>query len=353
MREHLGVVLRAAERLEPLGRAPVLLGRAGARDLAVGDVADEDVRGTRTRSRPRPDRRSRRTNSFRSSAWSVASIEPCSVQRVAAPGQKTLPRTAASWSSSFSSGGSGSSRAAMSPWTVSGSGRSSIDAALGEHARELLGVERVAAGAREQRLLGLGRQHGLRRAARRAGAPSRRPTSGASESVGAFSLPPPQPGRRSSSSGRAVQTTSSGTSVDPVDEVVDEVEQAVVRPVEVLEDEHERALLGERLEEAPPGRERLSRAVLAELGRVAEADERPQSAARPRPRPRRRRARRDRLARASRSASVGRVGLEDPGLRLDHLAEGPEASRLRRTAATALAPVDQLRLALDALRKSS
>ena len=45
----------------------------------------------------------------------------------------------------------------------------------------------------------------------------------------------------------------------PVGEVVDEVEQAVVRPVQVLEDEHERPLLGEPLEVAPPRREALSR----------------------------------------------------------------------------------------------
>ena len=43
----------------------------------------------------------------------------------------------------------------------------------------------------------------------------------------------------------------------PVDEVLDEVEQAVVRPLDVLEDEDERMLLGQRLEEAPPRGERL------------------------------------------------------------------------------------------------
>ena len=39
--------------------------------------------------------------------------------------------------------------------------------------------------------------------------------------------------------------------------MVDEVEQAVVGPLHVLEDEHERTLLCEALEEAPPGCERL------------------------------------------------------------------------------------------------
>ena len=47
----------------------------------------------------------------------------------------------------------------------------------------------------------------------------------------------------------------------PLGELVDEFEQPVVRPVEVFEHEHERAVLGERLEEAPPGGERLTPAV--------------------------------------------------------------------------------------------
>ena len=41
----------------------------------------------------------------------------------------------------------------------------------------------------------------------------------------------------------------------PVEEVVDEVEQAGIGPLEVLEHEHDRAALGDALEEDPPGRE--------------------------------------------------------------------------------------------------
>ena len=43
--------------------------------------------------------------------------------------------------------------------------------------------------------------------------------------------------------------------------MVDEVEQALVRPVEVLEDEHERVELGQALEEPPPGGEALGPAI--------------------------------------------------------------------------------------------
>ena len=121
-----------------------------------------------------------------------------------------------------------------------GQRRSPSSAASLEHAHVLLGVERVAARAREQRRLDLGRQDGLLEQRCRRAAPSRRPRAGESETVSAFGLPPPQPGRRSSSSGRA-SDDEQRHAARPVDEVVDEVEQAVVGPVEVLEDQHQRA----------------------------------------------------------------------------------------------------------------
>ena len=58
----------------------------------------------------------------------------------------------------------------------------------------------------------------------------------------------------------------------PVDEGIDEVEQAVVGPVEILEDEHGRALRGKALEEAAPGRECLDAPVPAG-GVVGDTDE--------------------------------------------------------------------------------
>ena len=60
--------------------------------------------------------------------------------------QTTLPMTAASRNSSFSAGGSRSTRAATIPSTVSGQAREV--AARGPHADELLGVQRVAAAER-------------------------------------------------------------------------------------------------------------------------------------------------------------------------------------------------------------
>ena len=98
--------------------------------------------------------------------------------------------------------------------------------------------------------------------------------SGDSASVVALSLPPPQPGRRSSSSGRAVPSDEQRHAGRPFGEVVDEVEQPVVRPVQILEDENERAVLRERFEE--PRASRRSTLARSPAPRAAEADERQQ-----------------------------------------------------------------------------
>ena len=103
--------------------------------------------------------------------------------------------------------------------------------------------------------------------------------------------------------------------------------------------------LGERLEEAAPGGEGLVAAVAAGSSSPVEPDERPQVASRPS------RASvvgdesRDRLAEL-RLGRLGGVGLEDAGLRLDHLAERPEGDALAVGQRAALPPVDdQLRVA--------
>ena len=80
-----------------------------------------------------------------------------------------------------------------------------------QHARELLGVERITARPRYQRLVHVGLEHRLLQTAAKT-RPVSSSDSGGSEIVSAFAFPPPQPGRRSSSSGRAVQRTSSGAS---------------------------------------------------------------------------------------------------------------------------------------------
>ena len=85
--------------------------------------------------------------------------------------------------------------------------------------------------------------------------------SGASDTMALLGLPPPQPGRRAQQlrpGGRHHQQRHLG---GPVDQVVEEVQQSLVGPVQVLDHQHRRALLGQRLQEPPPGRERLLAAV--------------------------------------------------------------------------------------------
>ena len=55
--------------------------------------------------------------------------------------------------------------------------------------------------------------------------------------------------------------------------MIDEVEKVVVRPVQVLEDKHRRPLVGQLLEEPPPGVEALGPLVLGLLGPGVEADQ--------------------------------------------------------------------------------
>ena len=60
--------------------------------------------------------------------------------------------------------------------------------------------------------------------------------------------------------------------------MIDEVEQSVVCPLEVLEHEHEGALLGERLEEERPGLERLAAMIAAKFDASLQAHQRAQVA---------------------------------------------------------------------------
>ena len=128
---------------------------------------------------------------------------------------------------------------------------------VAEHPDELLRVQRVAAGPLEQELLRLGGKHGLLEQAQRPGGRSRcrRAARGGSR----FGCASPAAPR-----GVPLVELRPGGADDeqrdplrPVGEVLEEVEKRLVGPVDVLDDEHERPFLGDALEEAPPGRERL------------------------------------------------------------------------------------------------
>lgn len=98
MREELGLVSRPADGVEPLGSPPVLVRADGPRHLSVGDVSHEQVVEEYSTSPVTAERRSRRTNSFRSRRCrrSSAVQRPICARSAAAPNQKTRPTTAAS-----------------------------------------------------------------------------------------------------------------------------------------------------------------------------------------------------------------------------------------------------------------
>ena len=121
--EQLRVVFDPAERLIDSAAARCLSARR-ARGSARRPPRGRGRGGRIFRLAGDRRRRSRRTNSLRSRAWSRSSSRHRSPP--SAPSQNVLPTAAASWSSSFSSADSVSSRAAMMPWT-SRAGRRHLD----------------------------------------------------------------------------------------------------------------------------------------------------------------------------------------------------------------------------------
>ena len=132
----------------------------------------------------------------------------------------------------------------------------------------------------------------------------------------------------------------------PVDQLVEEVEEAVVGPVQILEHQHGRAALGECLEEATPGRGPLLHRLRAGVSLLGQPDQGAQVACDP--------ALlvllRDQLGHAPvelvRRLAIG-VRLQDARLGLDHLAERPIAHAVSVGQAPALSPGDQVRHPFD------
>src|ERR671922_94050 len=137
-----------------------------------------------------------------------------------------------------------------------------------------------------------------------------------------------------------------GDARGPVDQVVDEVEQALVGPVEVLDDDYERVELGEALEEPAPGGEALRTPVGACLLAVRKPDERLELPQDPRGLVMVGNRLLDDGAQLLRGPLL-RLALEDPGVRLEDLAERPERHAVAVGKAAALAPVDELRPRVD------
>ena len=108
------------------------------------------------------------------------------------------------------------------------------------------------------------------------------------------------------------------------DEVLDEVEQAGVRPVEVVEDEDRRARIGDPLEERPPGGKRLF--ALAG-GDRPDADQSLEVGRNPASLGLLRHVLGD-AGQETTSGHGGAVALDDAGAVTNHLGQGPERERL-------------------------
>src|SRR5829696_28931 len=293
------------------------------------------------------DRRAARISSFRSSRarpWRTFS-SPRPSMAATAPDQNTLPNTAAAWSwdllglEGIQAGRDQGLHRLRQLGRVAVSGQQLL---VGEQAHELLGVQRVAAGPFQEQRLGLRRQHrpAEQRAEQRRGLLVVEGGQRQGDRLGAAGPP----------AGAPVEQLGPGRHHDQqvrraVQQLLDEVEQGRVGPVQVLDHQDQGALPGDQVEEPPPGHEGLLPAGRP-LGDGREADQRGQSRLQP-------------LAvggvaghRADGRVQLGRdlrgvVGLHDAGLGLDDLPQGPEADRLPVGHALAPPPGHQLRLGVD------
>ena len=194
-----------------------------------------------------------------------------------APSWKTLPATAARSITARSSSSSRSSRAASSAWIVGGT-RIAADVAR----RGPAAVSRTSSPSSISIESISSTNSGLPSAASAilastssasSGAPTRfsisrahsSSESGSSSASVALSLPPPQPGRSVEQLGPREADEQDRGVARPVGEVLDEIEERRLAPVDVVEDDHERLPRAKRLEQRPNGDEALLRAA-ARLG---------------------------------------------------------------------------------------
>ena len=336
--EHLGVVFRAPKALDPLCDAAVLLGTVGAGDLPVGDVANEGVCKRELGL------------AFDGRAF-LAAHESLALERV--QGRRRVRAVAnGRRPEHLADDGGVAQQILLGVGQPVEAGRDDSLERLGkpelvrgapfeEELRELLGIEGIATCTFQQRLLRLGGQHGslqeLRDEERRLVLAERRERE--RRRVELAAAPARAPLEQLRPRGRDRQQRDVG---DPVDELVHEVEQALVRPVKVFEDDHEWPLFGHRLEKAPPGRE------------CCDCGGRPRAPTRP-TRPTSERscdstqfaspvsARTSSTAARELLLDLGRrVLLDDAGLRLDDLRERPERDSVAVGEAAALTPGDEL-----------
>lgn len=119
------MILRAAQRLEPLCSLPMLLGTVATRDLSVGDVADECVRERELRfSLDRGSALLAYKRLPRERVQGRGRFDRLAAER---PGPEDFSDDRGVSQESFSLEGSPSSRAEIIPWRVSGRDSASTD----------------------------------------------------------------------------------------------------------------------------------------------------------------------------------------------------------------------------------
>ncbi len=210
-------------------------------------------------------------------------------------------------------------------------------AAIEQQLDELLGEQRVAAGAFDQDRLRLGREHGPleQRGNQHRGLAVGERGQGHADRVAPALAPPRVP---------VVQLGARGAhhherAFARVNQVLDELEHGHVCPMQVLEDQHQATLVGESLDEATPRREQL---FARDVRRVGDgADERGQAPADP---VALRRILDDGIDRLGelRTRLFRIVGVQDASLRLHDLPERPEAHAVAVRQASSPTPADQV-----------
>ena len=231
-----------------VGEALVQLGARRLRERVVGGVADQQVPEAEGVVAGQRRRRS-------------GGRAPCGRARAAATGRRDRParaprprpggrpaprpRRARAPRARTPAAGRAAPRAApgSSSGTVTSLGR------LLDHREHLLDEERVPLGGGADPLAERRDRAPGRRAARRSARRSRRPRAARAARRSRSACPPPQPGRSSSSSGRARQSSEDRRVAGPVADVLDQVEERRLAPLDVVEHDHERPLRGRRLEQ--------------------------------------------------------------------------------------------------------
>jgi hypothetical protein len=324
------------QTLDPLGGPPVLVGPRRPQDLAVGDVADQGVpeRVLGLAGHPRA----------RSPRQELARLQPVKAGLQAGPvpagdrGQRPQPADLAEHGrvveDRLVGGGQGVQAGGddrvhpggqgVGPGVGGGGGRRTAVAAVAQHPHVLLGEQRVAADPAEQGRVDLGGQAVVgQQGGQQAGGV------GVAEGVEADGGPGRAPagpalGQLRPGGGEDQHRRRAGVAVG---QALDEVEEGVVGPVQVLKGQHQRPGRGQAVQEAPPGGELL----LAVGGRgrpsppgtpAADPDQPPQVAGNP--------GGGDRLGHRpggrgqTPPGQLGAVALQNAGLGLDRLGQRPE-----------------------------